>query len=188
MYITGTRVILRPLVEGDFENYKEVRERCGEWLTKWEPTVDGVQMDTSSTLEHFLTRVTAFDRGSQFDTSYGMGVFLHDGTFLGEVSIGSIIRGPFQSAMLGYWIDEKYAGQGLIPEALTLVVDYAISVLGFKRLEIAVVPRNEPSIRVAQKLGFVFEGVSKEYIEVAGKREDHNRYSMTSSLWRSRNS
>lgn len=187
MFLTGSRIILRPLETGDYEAYKEVRERCHEWLSPWEPTVDGVAIDTTSSQQLFNNRVSAFERGSQFDMSYGFAIFLHDGTFVGEVSLGSIVRGPFQSCLLGYWIDEKYAGKGLVPEAFSLVVDYSFSVLGFKRLEVAIVPRNEASIRVVEKLGFEFEGVSKEYIEVSGVREDHNRYSMTPDIWSSRN-
>lgn len=183
MFLTGSRVILRQLEPNDYESYKEVRERCHDWLMPWEPTVDGVPIDTTSTKTNFVNRVNAFERGAQFDTAYGFGVFLHNGTFLGEVSIGSIIRGPFQTCILGYWIDEKYAGKGIIPESLSLVVDYCFYVLGFKRVEVAIVPRNKASIRVVEKLGFQFEGVSKEYIEVAGVREDHNRYVMTPTDW-----
>jgi ribosomal-protein-alanine N-acetyltransferase len=186
VYLAGTHIILRPLTADDFEQYKEVRDRCYVWLSPWEPTVDGVPMDTTSSEEHFLARVSAFERGSQFDMSYGFGIFLHDGTFLGEVSLGTIVRGPFQSALMGYWIDERYAGQGFVPEALSLVIDYAFSVLGFRRLEVAIVPRNTASVRVAEKLGFVFEGLSRQYIEVNGVREDHNRYSMTPDLWNNR--
>jgi ribosomal-protein-alanine N-acetyltransferase len=183
VFLTGEHIILRALEDGDYESYKEVRERCHDWLVKWEPTVDGVPMDTTSSIQQFQIRVSAFERGSQFDTSYGWGVFLHDGTFVGEVSLGTIVRGPFQSALLGYWIDEDQAGRGLMPEAVSLVVGFALTVLGFRRIEVAIVPRNKASIRVVEKLGFYFEGISKEYIEVNGKREDHARYSMTPSRW-----
>lgn len=186
VYFTGERVILRPLERDDYEAYKEVRDRCEQWLSPWEPTVDGVAMDTTSTFEHFHHRVLAFERGSQFDTSYGFGIFLHDGTFIGEVSLGTIVRGPFQSVLLGYWIDEKYAGRGFTPEAVALVVSYAFSALGFRRIEVAIVPRNIASVRVVEKLGFVYEGQSPEYIEVAGVRETHARYCMTPSLWNDR--
>ena len=186
LYFIGEHVILRPLVSEDYAAYKEVRDRCKDWLSPWEPTVDGVPMDTSSTLEHFQQRVAAFDRGSQFDTSYGFGIFLHDGTFIGEVSLGTIVRGPFQSVLLGYWIDQKHAGKGYTPEAVSLVVDYAFSALGFRRVEVAIVPRNSASIRVVEKLGFVYEGDSFEYIEVAGVRETHSRFSMTPKLWNDR--
>ena len=33
----GRRVTLRPLVSHDFDQWREVRRRNAEWLTKWEP-------------------------------------------------------------------------------------------------------------------------------------------------------
>ena len=183
VHLVGKRIILRPLCEDDYSQYYEVRNRCDSWLSIWEPTVDGLPMDTTSTSEHFNQRVSAFERGSLFDSSYGFGIFFHDGTLIGEVTVGTIVRGPFQSALLGYWVDEKYAGRGFAPEAVSLVLDYGLSSLGFKRIEVAIVPRNKSSIRVVEKLGFEFEGVSKEYIEVAGVREDHARYSISPKKW-----
>jgi len=171
VHLIGKRVILRPLAEDDFESYREVRTRCHDWLNIWEPTVDSVPMDTTSTSEHFNQRVSAFERGAHFDSS---------------VTIGTIVRGPFQSCLLGYWVDEKFAGRGFAPEAVSAVVDYGLSSLGFQRIEVAIVPRNKSSIRVVEKLGFEFEGISKEYIEVAGVREDHARYCITPRTWNSR--
>lgn len=183
VFFIGQRIILRPLTGDDFEQYKEVRQRCRDWLLPWEPTVNGVHMDTDSTFDHFLQRVNAFERGSQFDTSYGFGIFFHDGTFVGEVSLGTIVRGPFQSVMMGYWIDEKHAGKGLVVEATSLVIDYAFTTLGFRRIEVAIVPRNKASVRIVEKLGCHYEGISKSYIEVNGVREDHAIYSMTPEIW-----
>ena len=47
----------------------------------------------------------------------GSALFLRDGTLVGEVSLGSVLRGPFQSSFIGYWIDEAHAGNGYMPEA-----------------------------------------------------------------------
>ena len=33
----GRRVLLRPLTLHDFDEWREVRRRCHDWLTKWEP-------------------------------------------------------------------------------------------------------------------------------------------------------
>lgn len=176
--IVGKNVYLRPLVFADYEDYCEIKLRCGDWLNIWEPTVDGVAQEFISSPALFAGRVEAFNRGIELDNSYGFGIFLHDSTLIGEVTLGNIVRGPFNSAMLGYWIDEKYAGRGLMPEAVSLTLDFAFNELAFKRIEVAIVPRNLASIRVVEKLGFMFEGVSKAYIEVNGVREDHNRYAI----------
>lgn len=175
--IIGEHVYLRPLVYDDYEDYCEVKIRCRDWLNIWEPTISGAAQEFISSPALFAGRVDAFERGIELDNSYGFGIFLHDSTFIGEVTFGNIVRGPFNSAMLGYWIDEKYAGRGFMPQAVELALDFAFNTLDFERVEVAIVPRNLSSIRVVEKLGFEFEGVSKAYIEVNGVREDHNRYS-----------
>ncbi len=181
--IIGKNIFLRPLIFSDYNNYFEVKTRCHDWLSKWEPTFNGTFQDSISTPALFAGRIEAFERGIAQDNYYGLGIFLHNSTFIGEVTIGNIERGPFQCAKLGYWIDEKYAGRSYTPQAVKLVMDYAFSDLDFKRIEVAIVPRNKPSVRVVEKLGFEFEGISREYIEVNAVREDHNRYAMTKSQY-----
>ena len=109
----------------------------------------------------FRARCGAWDRQRQFDAAYGFGVFLRDGErFAGEVSLGNVQRGPFQSAYVGYWIDEAAAGHGYIPEGVVLMLRYAFEELRLHRIEAAIVPRNAPSRRVADKLGLRDEGVA----------------------------
>ena len=74
------------------------------------------------------------------------------------MSLGSVLRGPFQSSFIGYWIDEKQAGNGYVPEGVALVIRYGFDTLGLHRMEAAIVPRNEKSRRVAEKLGLRDEG------------------------------
>ena len=33
--------MLRPLTESDFDEWHEVRTRCGAWLLRWEPRPEG---------------------------------------------------------------------------------------------------------------------------------------------------
>ena len=177
--LIGKDIYLRPLGLSDYESYREVKTRCHKWLSKWEPTFNGIFQYSFSTPAAFASRIEAVKRGIEKDNYYGFGVFLHDSTFIGEVTIGNIERGPFQCAKIGYWIDEKYAGRSYTPQAVMLVLEHAFKSLEFFRIEVAVVPRNKASLRVVEKIGFELEGISKEYIEVNGVREDHNRYAIT---------
>ena len=63
--------------------------------------------------------------GRGVHTAHPLAIFLHDGTLCGEINLSGIQRGPFQSAHVGYWVDQAYAGQGLVPEALVLVLRLA---------------------------------------------------------------
>jgi ribosomal-protein-alanine N-acetyltransferase len=118
-------------------------------------------------------------------SGYGFGIFAAD-RFVGEITLSSIQRGPFQNAFVGYWVDEAVAGQGLAPEATVGVLRFAFEELGLHRVEIAIVPRNRASRRVVEKLNLREEGVAVRYLEIDGNWEDHVRYAMTAEEWTNR--
>lgn len=184
--IAGPRVVLRPLKASDFKAWSTVRQRSRDWLEPWEPLPDPGIPDAAHDLEAFRARCGAWERQRHFDSAYGFGIFLHDGTFVGEVSLGSVQRGPFQSAFAGYWVDEAMAGQGLVPEGMVLLLRYAFEDLGLHRVEVAIVPRNRASRRVAEKLGLREEGVALGFLQIRGVWEDHVRYAITAEEWADR--
>jgi ribosomal-protein-alanine N-acetyltransferase len=184
--LTGPHVLLRPLDVGDHAAWREVRTRSREWLERWEPLPDPGSADPVAERDAFRARCGAWERQRQFDTAYGFGIFLLDGTFAGEVSLGSVLRGPFQSCFIGYWIDEAQAGHGYVPEAVALAIRFGFDTLGLHRMEAAIVPRNANSRRVAVKLGLREEGVALRFLQIRGVWEDHVRYAITAEEWAER--
>ena len=184
--LTGPRVELRPLRGNDFDAWHEVRSRSKDWLEPWEPLAEPGSPDPVSDSEAFRARCGAWERQRHFDTAYGFGLFVHDGSLIGEVSLGSVQRGPFQSAFVGYWIDALHAGQGLVPEAVAVILRYGFDDLRLHRIEAAIVPRNHASRRVAEKLGLRDEGLSVRFLQIRGVWEDHVRYAITSEEWDAR--
>jgi [ribosomal protein S5]-alanine N-acetyltransferase len=162
----GRRIVLRTMTDQDYDAWYEVRTRCHEWLLKWEPR-------------------SIRERERQIGTGFGFGIFV-DGRFVGEITLSSIQRGPLQSAYIGYWIDEAVAGQGLMPEAVVTMLQYAFESLRLHRVEINIIPRNAASRRVVEKLGLRFEGISERYLEIDGAWEDHARYAITAEEWSDR--
>ena len=183
--LIGRRLVLRPLATGDFDQWREVRTRCADWLTKWEPARMLGGPDAHEDRQAFAARCGARAREIQLGTGYGFGIFV-DGWFAGEINISSIHRGPFQSAYVGYWIDERHAGHGYTPEAVALVCRFAFEQLRLHRLQIAIIPRNTASRRVVDKLGLREEGLAERYLEINGEWEDHIRYAITSEEWDAR--
>jgi ribosomal-protein-alanine N-acetyltransferase len=184
--LTGPRVELRPLRGSDFDAWHDVRTRSRAWLEPWEPLADPGSPDPVIDPEAFRARCGAWERQRHFDSAYGFGLFLQDGSLIGEVSLGSVQRGPFQSAFVGYWIDALHAGQGLIPEGVAVILRYGFEELHLHRIEAAIVPRNRASRRVAEKLGLRDEGLSVRFLQIRGVWEDHVRYAITSEEWRGR--
>jgi [ribosomal protein S5]-alanine N-acetyltransferase len=184
--LVGGRVILRPLRVDDWDAWREVRLRCREWLERWEPRPEPGSADPALEREAFRARCGAWDRQRHFDAAYGFGLFLVDGRFAGEVSLGSVQRGPFQMGYIGYWIDQSLAGQGYVPEGVVLMMRHAFDALQLHRLEAAIVPRNIASRRVAEKLGLRDEGTAVRFLQIQGVYEDHVRYAITAEEWQKR--
>jgi len=180
----GARLELRPLKAGDWQAWRAVRIRSREWLETWEPLGEPGAPDPVADADAFKARCGAWERQRHFDAAYGFGIFLRStGEFVGEVSLGSVQRGPFQSGNVGYWIDEAHAGHSYMPEAVAVVLRYAFETLGLHRVEAAIVPRNARSRRVAEKLGLREEGTSERFLQIRGVWEDHVRYAITAEEW-----
>ena len=92
---------------------------------------------------------------------------------IGFAHLSNIVRGAFCSCFLGYQLDAAHKNQGYMTEALEQVMALAFGPLGLHRVEANIMPRNRPSLRVAEKLGFHSEGISPRYLAIQGVWEDH---------------
>lgn len=68
-------------------------------------------------------------------------------------------------AEIGYWVNEKYWRRGIITEAVTSLIQFAFSELELNRLTILAFDSNSGSKKVAEKLGFTYEGTLKQYVK-----------------------
>jgi ribosomal-protein-alanine N-acetyltransferase len=180
LQLDGRRIALRTLTEADYPEWFEVRTRCRGWLIPWEPRPKGSPLP-SEDRGSFAARCAIRERERQLGTGYGFGIFTD--RFVGEVTLSSIQRGPFQTASIGYWVDEAVAGHGLVPEAVVVTLRFAFESLTLHRVEISIIPRNQASRRVVEKLGIRMEGISERFLEIDGAWEDHCRFAITSEEW-----
>ena len=58
--------------------------------------------------------------------------------------------------------------------AVNMVTDFAFNELELHRIEINIRPENEPSIRVAEKCGYLYEGLRPRYLHIDGAWRDHH--------------
>ena len=100
---------------------------------------------------------------------------------IGTISLRDIQRHYRQSCLLGYKLDERYFHQGYATEAIRETVRIAFDELLLHRITAEVMPDNEASIRLMERLGFVNEGIERKIFFLNGKWTDHIRYSLISS-------
>ena len=81
---------------------------------------------------------------------------------------------------IGWWCRKRFQGQGYITEAARAVTEFAFQHLGARRVWCATDIENEPSWRVAERLGFELEGTLKsERCDPDGTRRSMRVYAMT---------
>lgn len=96
----------------------------------------------------------------------------------GVVALNNIVWGSVQSCVLGYKIDKDLQGRGYATQAVQRAIEIAFQVLQLHRVEADIMPRNAASIRVVEKCGMEREGLSRQFLEINGKWEDHLRYAV----------
>ncbi len=94
------------------------------------------------------------------------------GEVVGRVNLNNIVRGAFQSASLGYWLDQGSGGRGLATAAVRDVVRLAFAELGLHRIQADTLVHNVPSQRVLARTGFVRIGLAPSYLKIAGSWQD----------------
>ena len=82
---------------------------------------------------------------------------------------------------IGYEIGKLYWGMGYGPEAISELVNSAFNTLSLNRVEAKVEPQNVNSIKVLQKVNFIFEGTLRQSEKSKGKYIDLNIYSILKS-------
>jgi len=92
---------------------------------------------------------------------------------IGTVGFSNIVRGAFLSCTLGYKLDKDEINKGYISEAIQKGIEVMFNEFGLHRIEANIMPKNNRSIRVVEKLGFYNEGLAYKYLKINGKWEDH---------------
>ena len=102
-----------------------------------------------------------------------------DGRLAGQMHLFGITRGALLSGAAGYWISQRFAGRGITPCALAMLIDHAFGPCGLHRVEVNIRPDNARSLRVAAKLRLRDEGIRERYLHIDGSWHDHRSFAIT---------
>jgi ribosomal-protein-alanine N-acetyltransferase len=141
------------------------------YLSAWEPVRAEDYYTEAWQAADIAARLAANEAGE----GYPYGLFVGDAV-IGRFNLAGIVRGPFQSGGLGYWVDREYAGRGLASAAVHAIVETARDELGLHRIEASTLLHNVGSQRVLLKAGFQQIGMAPRYLQIARAWQDHNLY------------
>ena len=172
------RLLLRPLAEADvpslFEAFSDPR------VMRYWSTPPWSSMDAARAL-------VARDLKAMASGEYvRLGIERpEDGQLLGNCTLFKF-DGQCRRAEIGYGLAYSAWGHGYMHEALLALLEFGFSELGLNRVEADIDPRNEPSARSLERLGFRKEGYLRERWIVGTEVSDSALYGLLLSDWRSR--
>lgn len=99
----------------------------------------------------------------------------------GRITLNDIVRGPFQSCHLGYWLNAADNGRGLASEAVRDIITIAFGQMALHRIQAGTLVHNVRSQRVLERNGFVRFGLAPQYLKIAGQWQDHVLFQLVNS-------
>lgn len=182
MILTGQRVLLRLASARDLPAILAYLRRNRRHLQPWTPAAPRSRF----TEAHWRRQVALNRRDARAGRSLRLFLFERSRAerVIGTVTLDNLVRGPFQACHLGYTLDERSQGRGLMGEALELALAHAFGALNLHRVMANYLPHNRRSARVLRRLGFRIEGRAREYLLIAGRWQDHVLTSKVNREWR----
>ena len=138
------RVGVRPLRLRDASAWVEVRVRNERWLAPWEGRPESL-LPASWPERHSASVFLAMHKALRREARAGRCLpfaITWDGDLVGQITVSNVVRGAFDGASVGYWVDERVAGRGVMTTALALGLDHGFGPVGLHRVEANVRPEN----------------------------------------------
>lgn len=177
--LSTERVILRSARAGDGA---ALREAIGVSLDDFFPWLSfSKKLDDLETFENVSQ---LGERKFLEDEFYIWRVWEPNGSLVGSVDLHSINR-AVPSCEIGYWVRSDRSGRGLAQEFVNAAIEIAQNTIKVERIEARCDLRNERSWRLAEKLGFEFEGLARnDSRDAAGELCSTKIYGLLSSTSR----
>ncbi len=155
-------MVIRPFVPEDAEGLTALRLRNRAYLEPWE--LDSEDPERWYTVDGVRAWIT--DGQARF-------AIVDAGVIAGMLSLTGMERGPIQTAMLSYFVDEARAGRGLATRAVANAVGHAFGELGLHRVEAGTAVPNVASQRVLEHNRFTLVGTLRRHLLLRGVWTDH---------------
>ena len=158
------RLLLRPLRVTDTEDmYAYAKDPEVTRYLLWRPHPD--MQYTRSYLEYLAGR---YRIGMHYEWAV---VLKEEKRMIGTCGFVTIDC-THKRAEVGYVLNPAYRGRGIMPEALTRVLQFGFTMLSLHRIEARYMIGNEASLRVMEKVGMQREGVARDGMLVKGAYRD----------------
>lgn len=172
--------MLRPFKRRDVGAINSAVEHSLPELQEWLSWAAGDY--SKSVVQHFVRDSTnAWDNGRAFD--FAIRRPDDPDRHLGNVSVWFTSRAN-RVGEIGYWVRTDEVGQGICTEVTARMLQVGFEELKLHRIALRIAVGNRPSERVAEKLGFLQEGILRDEVKVGSRWLDHTIWGLLESEWR----
>jgi ribosomal-protein-alanine N-acetyltransferase len=168
--LTGN-VHLRVLRPSDAEPMQAAYQRNREHLAPWEPERAEEFFTAAGQGKVIASKLALHAAGSEVPW-----ILVAEERIIGALTLTGMVRGPFLSANLGYWVDQEFTGRGIGSAAIAFALGFARQELGLHRVQAATLPHNGASQKILKRAGFTEIGLAPSYLKIAGAWQDHVLY------------
>lgn len=148
-------VTLRAPVEEDAVAIYRTVDANRERLRRWLPWLDqNASVDDSRAFVENCTRARLAKESATWLIDY-------KGRLAGVISINEL-KWQNRTCEIGYWIADEFEGKGVVSACVTALVDLAFTQLALHRVEIRAATDNERSRAIPERLGFTYEGTTRD--------------------------
>ena len=154
-------------VEAVFRLVEENRKYLSEYLTWVEKTTSSEQVlaNTKKALISFSEKKSI------------VYLIIEKKEVIGRISIWLIDENT-NTYEIGYWIAERKKNLGIITSCVKEVIEMGMEYLNVEKYEISCIVENIGSNKIAQKNGFILEGIKRNAIKVNNKIYNMNQYGL----------
>jgi [ribosomal protein S5]-alanine N-acetyltransferase len=164
--------VTRLVTQDDAPVLAELLRINRDFLAPWEPIRDEEYFTAEGQCAVIQSALQQYEQGITVPS-----VILDEaGRVAGRITLNDIVRGPFQSCHLGYWLSAAANGRGLATTAVREMIRLAFWEMGLHRIQAGTLLYNVRSQRVLERTGFVRFGVAPAYLSIAGEWQDHALY------------
>lgn len=173
---------IRPFARGDLDPLLALRLSNRTFMAPYEADRSDAFFTRAGQAREIALDTEAWAAGAGF--AFAIVDRYGDDRLIGRIALSNVVRGPWQNATMGYWVDEAANGRGHATSAVHALCVFAFEHAGLHRVQPAIMPRNARSRRVVTKVGFRPEGTALRYLKIAGVWEDHDIFALTREDWR----
>jgi [ribosomal protein S5]-alanine N-acetyltransferase len=99
------------------------------------------------------------------------------GVVIGSCGFHNFVSQHFRTE-IGFELSKEYWGKGIAVEAIEAIISCGFENMSFQRIEALIEPPNLSSQRLVEKMGFIREGLLRNYEFTCGKFDDLFMYSL----------